>query len=445
MDISARKKRWTKPLLAWTAVLLIVPLIAACAGPAGSTPASGASPSPNQVAGLEVWVHQGQPAEITAYKSIIDAFNRRYQGKIHASLTVIPSGSDNQYEAKVNAAFAAHKAPDVLDVDGPYIADYAYSGFLQPLDSWITPAMKKDFLPSIIQQGTWKGHVWALGAFTSSLVLFYNKDLFEKAGLAAPTTVADAWDWPRFTAALQTLKEKLPGVYPLDLQVDALPGEWGTYAFAPFIWSNGGRLLSPDGSATNGYVNGTPAVEAMTRVQELAKKGYINVGGTGTSFVEGKAAMQLTGPWAIANFKQYPNLRFGAIPLPYMKEKVSPTGSWAWGISKQSKHPQEAWKLMDWLLGTETGVVPIVKANSNPPARLSALKALPQYQSDPIDRLFMEQNQQTARPRPVTPAYPVLTQAFGTAVKNILLGGSVKGQLDDVARQTDDQLRSLGQ
>ncbi len=393
---------------------------------------------------ITVWTHQGTAAEVAATQGMIAAFNKANAGKITATLKIIANTSDYSYQTKVSAAVAAHQAPDVLDMDGPYVAAYAHLGILTPLDPWVSTINKADLVPSIIQQGTFNGHLYAIGAFSSSLVMLFNKDLVAKAGVTPPTTLQGAWDWTTFVNALKTIKAKEPGVIPLDLTYYYLPGEWGTYGWTPFVWSNGGELISPDGKTADGYTNGPAAVQAMQRIQDLVTQGLNPLKESTDEFGAGKVAFQYNGPWDLASLTKYPNLHFGAMPIPYMKTKVSPSGSWCWGVSAQSSHKDAAFALLKWLTDTTTGVVPIVTADSNPPARVSAYAKFPQYTTDSILKLVKQQVTTDARARPVTPYYPELTNAFGTAVKNIMNGGNVKAQLDQVV-QAYDQAESNGQ
>ena len=409
-------------------------------------PAAGQGRVAQAVSGTSItaWVHQGTTAEVAAAQVMVAAFNKANAGKIHATLKVIPNTSDYSYQTKVSAAVAAHQTPDVVDMDGPYVAAYAHLGILTPIDPWMSTINAPDLVKSIVEQGTFNGHLYALGAFSSSMFMLFNKDLLAKAGVTAPTTLQGAWNWTTFVNALKAIHTKEPNVIPLDLCYYCLPGEWGTYAFTPFVWSNGGDLISPDGKTAGGFANGPKTVQAMQLIQNLVKDGLNPLSESTDEFGAGKVAFQYNGPWSLANLTKYPGLHYGAMPIPYVKAKVSPSGSWCWGVSAQSSNKAAAFALVKWLTDTTTGVVPIVTANSNPPARVSAYAKFSQYSTDPILKLIKQQLTTDSRARPVTPYYPELTNAFGTAVKNIMNGGAVKAQLDQVV-QAYDQAISNGQ
>lgn len=383
---------------------------------------------------LEVWVHQGVAAEDTANQAIIDAFNAAHEGQIRANLQVIPNVG-NEYQNKVTSAAVAQQLPDVLDVDGPVVASYAYGNIFRPIGDYFPQDVLADFVPAIIEQGTWNGQLWALGAFSGSSGVMINQQHFEAAGLTAPTTVDQAWDWPTFVDAARKLNAD--GVQGLDFHTDYGAGEWYTYGFSPLIWSNGGDFLSPDLAKADGFMNGPATVETMTQIQQLFTDGIVNPSPDSQLFEKGGAAMQMIGGWVIDGFADFPDLKWSVAPLPFFKEKVSPSGSWAWGITQQAANPDAAAELIRWFLDPEQGVKPIVEANRLAPSRLSAYPLVPFY-GEPPYAVYGEQNQKTARARPVTPGYPVLTAKFAEAVANITLGGDVQENLDAAAAAVDE-------
>jgi fructooligosaccharide transport system substrate-binding protein len=404
------------------------------AGPRTTTPVSG-----NVT--IEAWIFGNTGSDVNAESrqtaAIIEAFNQANRGQIAVRVNPI-ANPDTEYQAKILSAAAAHQLPDLLQLDGPFVASYAYSQLLAPLDPYFTPDDLRDFVPSIIEQGAWQGHLWSLGAFSSSMGVMVNKKLVEAAGLTIPTSVAAAWDWPTFAAAARRLTRN--GVSGLDLHMDYGVSDWFTYLMSTFIWSNGGDLLAPDRSQADGAVNGPAAVEVMTEFQRLFKEGVVSATPDPVAFEQGQVAFQIIGAWVIEGFKDFPDLDWTIMPLPYFKQRVSPSGSYTWGLGAQGQRRDAAAELLRWLVATDTGIVPIVQTNKLPPARTSAYPKLPFYASLPYS-LYAEQLQTTARARPITPAYPVLTAKFAQAVSDIALGAPVKESLDTVAHAVDDDIK----
>lgn len=387
---------------------------------------------------LVMWQHQSGEEETNYYLERIAAFNKAYDGKINVEVNVIPRGGGNAYEEKVNMGAAAGDLPDIVDMDGPYTANYAYSKILRPLDDMIDKesAWFKNYVPAMIQQGTYGGQLYSLGAMESSVGVYFNKKMLAEYGIAEPSTsVEDAWTFDEFVAVLDELKQKLPAdVYPI-IGLGGDVNEWLTYMGAPFIWSNGGRLVSKDGSEVKGILNSAENIETMTRIQELFTKGYtVNDPGE-RAFERQKAVMMVSGPWGAAGMKEYPEIEWAIAPYPVFKTNSSPTGSWCWGVSMASEHPAEALEVLKWMTSTAS-TVGLSKIIGMLPTTVDAYNELPVFNELPL-RVFMEQQLKGAQARPSTPAYPVLTQEFAQAWYDIIFGKDAKKALDDATDKVD--------
>jgi ABC-type glycerol-3-phosphate transport system substrate-binding protein len=407
----------------WLAVTVIVGALLAGCGRQGD-------PSDADAQVISIWAHHGRDAEHAATQRIVADFNRAHAPeRLRLEIEFFP---DRQYPDKVSIAAVSGNLPDILDIDGPYVGPWAAEGLLQPLDELVDAALRADFLPSLIEQGSYDGKLYALGAFDSALVVYYNRDLMERAGLDPPDRIAEAWSWETFVDALQRVKPH--AVVPLSLHMDDLSDEWFTYAFSPLVWSNGGALIDPSTGRVDGVLNSPQAVDAIRRWQGLFTDGLAEATTTNPDpFSAGDAAFDWTGHWMLPRFEAAEGLRFGVMPLPKAGARfVSASGSWCWGISRSCADPAAAWKALRWLLDPETGIAPIVSANGAVPGRRSAFDRFPKYETMPR-RLFREQLEQAARARPRTPLYLTLTSAFARALKDIALGADVQARLTEAA------------
>lgn len=383
---------------------------------------------------VTAWAHEGQPAEKAALESIFAEFNRT-----HDDIQVAVEFKQEQgYAERVNAAAIAGELPDVIDIDGPYTATFADAGILAPITPLVLQELRDDFLPTIISQGTYKGELYTLGAFESTVVVFYNTQIASDCSISPPRSIDETWTFEEFTSALKSVKRKRPDVMPLETFM-VWGREWLTYAFTPLIWSNGGRVLSEDGAATKGHLNGDAAVEALEAWQRLFTEGLTDVNATAGQFRRGEAAMC----WGI--FNRWPlyaeqGLPFAMAPLPMFKAPSSPSGSWCWGMTTQSKDKKAAMTVIEWLVDPRHGIVPMCKANGGVPARMSAVELMPDYHR--TRRLFIEQLKRTARSRPVTPHYGALTREVSRALSDIAKGAEVKPVLDRAAEAIDAVLKA---
>jgi fructooligosaccharide transport system substrate-binding protein len=359
-------------------------------------------------------------------RAIVSAFNDAHAADgLCIDITFFP---DRQYADKVSIASASRTLPDVLDVDGPYVGPWAAEGLLQPIDDLLNADLRADLLDSLIEQGTYNGRLYALGAFDSALVVYYNRDVIEKVGLVPPESVANAWTWDQFVEALDKVKPHVP--VPLSLHMDDQSDEWFTYAFSPLIWSNGGRLIDSAGRRAFGVLDSTSNVEAVTRWQQLFKHGLAEPTSTNPDpFGAGLAAFDWTGHWMLPQFEKTDGLRFGVMPLPRMGDRpVCASGSWCWGISRSCREQAAAWKVVTWFLDPAQGIRPIVEANGAVPGRRSAFQFFPEYAEMPR-RLFREQLEAAARSRPRTPVYLTLTSELARALRDVALGADAQVSL----------------
>ena len=391
---------------------------------------------------ITVWAHHGQQRENAAMRHIAEAFNKHHRHqRMRVEITFFP---DRQYADKVSIASASASLPDVLDIDGPYVGPWAAEGVLQPIGDLVSEELRIDMLPSLLEQGTYDGELYALGAFESALVVYYNRDIIEEAGLDPPDRIADAWTWTEFSEALVRVKPHV--TIPLSLHMDDHSDEWFTYAFSPLIWSNGGGLIDPASGNVLGVLNSRPTIEAVRRWQNLFEQGLAQATSTNPNpFAAGLAAFDWTGHWMLPGFEQTEGLRFGVMPLPSMGDKlVCASGSWCWGISRDCADRSLAWRAIHWFLDPVQGIRPIVQANGAVPGRRSAFEYFPEYDRMPR-RLFREQLESAAHPRPRTPVYLSLTSAFARALRDIALGADVERTLrragESVQRVADRQGR----
>jgi multiple sugar transport system substrate-binding protein len=342
----------------------------------------------------------------------------------------------------VNAAALANQLPCLLDFDGPTLYNFAWSGYLVPIDNYVTDDLKKDILPSIIEQGTYNGKLYSLGVFDSGLAIWGNKALLTQAGVRIPKGIDDTWTFDEFNKALDALA-KLPGVYPIDFKMNYGAGEWFTYGFSPIIQSFGGDLINrKDYSSAEGVLNGEAAVKAMTWFQSLFTKKYSLVTPPGdTDFMDKKAALSWVGHWVYNDYKKALGDDLVLIPMPKLGDKaVTGMGSWNWGITKQCATPDGAWALLNFMLQGDQMKI-MTDANGAVPSRPSVLKADTRFaEGGPLNVYVQQLTSGIAVPRPQTAAYPVITRSFAAAVDEITKGGDVQKALDKAVDAIDKDI-----
>lgn len=383
---------------------------------------------------IRVWSHQGQEAENLAMREIAEAFNRahREQGW-KVEVTFFP---DFQYTEKLAVAAAARDLPDAFDLDGPLVARFVEAGLLAEIGGAFAKEELEDFLPTIVAQGTIGGRLYALGSFESALVLYYDRDLFAKAGVQAPDDER-GWHWAEFVAACEKLRAA--GIEPVALHMNESADEWFTYAFSPVVWSGGGELIDGEAMRARGVLASERNVRSLKRWKELFARGFAATDPVEPDpFGQGKTAMDWSGHWMARSHLAAKGEKLGAMPLPVIEKPAAACGSWCWAVSARTEKRELAVAWLRWVTGRETGVVPIVSANGAVPSRKSAFADFPEYAEMPY-RVFRGQLETSARPRPRTPFYATLTRNFAAGLRDISRGADVKARL----KKSEDEVQRV--
>ncbi len=384
---------------------------------------------------IKLWHHGGPENEADANRQQVQRFNEM-QDAIEVEYVEQPGGAvaGSGYNDAVNAAAVAGELPCILDLDGPNLYNYAWAGFIRPLDEYMSDDLRADLLPSLIEQGTYQGKIYALGQYDSGLALVGRRSLLEKAGVRIPTSVKDAWTLDEFNDALAALQALDEVEYAIDLKMNYGAGEWFTYAFSPVVQSFGGDLIDRDTyMSAEGVLNGPEAVAAMTWLQGLFEQGYTVVSPPDDfEFVNGNAALGWFGHWMATSYYDAFGDDMVVIPMPdFGQGAVTGMGSWAWSISSQCEHPEAAWEYLEFALQPEE-ILAITNENGAVPGRLAALEMSDLYGEGGRLDIFKQQLETgVAVPRPITPGYPAITSAFYTAMDNIIKGADVQSELDE--------------
>jgi len=389
---------------------------------------------------IEVWFHSGKGEEREVLDAQVEDFNAM-QNEVIVKAVRLPEGSFNE---QISAAALAGDLPDLLDFDGPFLYNYAWAGHLIPLDYYVSDALRDDFLSTIIDQGTFGGKLYSLGTFDSGLSIWGNKAYLMKAGVRIPTSIKDAWTLEEFNEVLEKLQALDEVEYVIDFKMNYGAGEWYTYGFSPIVQGWGADLIDrSDFQSADGFLNSPEAVEAMTWFQSLFNMGYANVLPAGDDDFYGSkiSALSFVGHWMWAPHHEGLGEDLVLLPVPKFGDKAATgVGSWNWGITSQSKHPDAAWKFLEYLI--EPGqILRMTNANGAVPARKSALAMSELFGTNGPLRIFVEQLEGgVGVTRPETPAYPTITAAFAEAVQNIVSGADVKTELDKAVQKIDQDI-----
>jgi multiple sugar transport system substrate-binding protein len=325
------------------------------------------------------------------------------------------------------------------------MASLVHAGKLAPVGDLVAAQTLENQTASVLAQNTFPGdsEVYGISQFDASLGIYGNKELLDAAGVAYPDGIDDAWTAEEFAAALEALKASDADGQVLDIK-ENYGAEWPTYGFLPVLWSAGERLVE-DGTA-DGHLNSPAAVAAVE--QFAAWRPFIDPNTDDAAFVDERVALSWVGHWMYNTYAEALGDKLVVLPLPdFGNGPKSGQGSWAWGISPESKNPEGAAAFLDHL-ASDDAVTAMTTANAAPPATTSAVAASELYGTEGPLAIFAESLQRTcgdgpltadcvAVPRPVTPAYPVISKQFSEAFFGAYEGGNAQELLDKAARTID--------
>lgn len=389
---------------------------------------------------VTAWVIDGA-TEKPYFTQLEETFNAKYGPA--TTIDVVPVPGLNE---ALQAATASNGLPDVIMLDGPNMASMAWAGTIQPIGALLDPTVLDDLMPAIKDQGTYgpSKDFYFVSPYDSSVILWGNKALLEKAGVRIPTSVKDAWTREEMRDALAKLAE-LPEVqWPLDVKMNYGAGEWMTYGFAPFAQSNGGDLINRDTWVADGTINSAGNVEALTELQTWNKNGWIVPASAGdnTFFGEKTSALSWVGNWMWPAHKEGLGDNLVLIPAPNFGPAgpKAPNGGWGWAVPASATNLEDIKVFLNYAMSTEQ-VAAYANTTGYAPSRRSSLPLTPEFADGGPGALFAEQAECCAVVRPVHPAYPVITAAWSQAVVNILSGDvGVEAELDAAAKTIDQDI-----
>ncbi|MCP8884673.1 extracellular solute-binding protein [Devosia sp. XJ19-1] len=381
---------------------------------------------------LTMWYHgAGNEVESNIINQIISDFNASQSDWV----VEIESFPQAAYNDSVVAGALAGNLPDILDVDGPVMPNWAWSGYMQPLQ--IDEAKIANYLPGT--KGVWNGELYSIGLWDAAISLVTRQSYLDELGLRVPT-LEQPWTGEEFMDALAKAKASGKFDHALDLGT-AWTGEWYPYAFSPFLQSFGGDIIDRSTYTTaEGVLNGEAAVEFGTWWQGLFTEGYAQAtqdpADRDNGFNSGKYAFSWNGNWAaLGTLDAYEDVLFLPAPDFGNGPKIG-AASWQFGVAATSEHPDGAsafieFALQDKYLADFSNGIGLI------PATASAAALTENYEEGGPLAVFFGLSEAQALVRPVTPGYVVAAKVFEKALADIANGADVQDTLDSAVDEID--------
>ena len=206
----------------------------------------------------------GDAAERAAYERLVAGFTQRHP-QVQIALVHVPGQGD--YRKRLGVDFAAGTPADIVLLNYRRYAAFAAKGVARaprtlPGAQHGDPGA--DFYPQAMEPFRWHGTLMCIPQNLSSLVVYYNRDLFDRAGVSRPT---DDWTWDDFLHAARALTRDTKGSGRIDQY--GLGTEVSLFRLAPFVWQNGGELVDRTAAPTRLALDSPAAREAVQWFVEL--------------------------------------------------------------------------------------------------------------------------------------------------------------------------------
>jgi multiple sugar transport system substrate-binding protein len=297
----------------------------------------------------------GDPAEKAAYEQLALSFMAKHP-EARIKVTHIPGQSD--YRKRLAADFAVGTPADITLINYRRYASFAAKGVLEPLGPYLDKSSvikADDFYPQAMAPYNWKGTLMCLPQNLSSLVVYYNRNLFDAAGLAYP---ADDWTWDQFVETAKALTRDTDG----DGAVDqfGIGTEASIFRIAPLVWQNGGDIVDDPANPKKLTLDTPAAREAVQWFLDLQVKhkvmpDQINEASEDaeTRFQNGRLGMYLNSRRGVPAYREISSFAWDVAPLTTGKQKAGILHADAFCMSKAAPDKASTWAFIEYAMSAE--------------------------------------------------------------------------------------------
>ncbi len=384
-----------------------------------------------------------EPDELEVNKRLIADFEAEHPG---ISVDIVNVSGSKDAMQKLETMFATKAGPDVMSIHGAYYVGFADAGALRDLEEFAKSDEDfrlDDIHPRLVELCRYKGKLYSLPRYTSVYALFYNKAMFDAAGLPYPGT--GEWNWSEYLDVAKKLTKDLDG--------DGTPDEWGCIIdfwgarLYPWLWANGANLM--DDALDKCTMDAPEAVETLRFLADLRLKHKVCPKTTSTernegldAFARGNIGMYMSGPWDIQTLNEAENLKWDVAPMPQQKRRATMLGTENYGIYSQTKHPQEAWALFEYLLSPKAQAA-MSDELGKMPSRVSVLQGAYAKGNVNYNRQVYVDAVEYAEQPPNIPEYSQVQDILQAELDRIWIGGV---SVDEGLRVATDKVnKKLGE
>ncbi|MEW5815141.1 MAG: sugar ABC transporter substrate-binding protein [Spirochaetota bacterium] len=410
--------------------------------------AGGQREIPTDIKGQEIvqlrFFFPGGRGRDEAYGALVAEFET-----VHPTVKIeIQTAPYADYFAQLPVMWTSNNPADIVLVDSPDVKAYAYNEAIVPLGDVFSAEDLSDFARSIVSELKFKNELYAGPVEESAIAVYYNKDLFQQAGIVVPERLDNAWTWPEFVKNVQKVIE--------DNSAQGKANLWGLvflgnppvsdYWSIPFIRSMGKpgsptfTGISSDGTRISGFADTEEAYRAYQFWQDIYNRWKLAPKETiPDAFGSGKAVTMISFPaWGSRLTKNFPGLNWGVMPLPYHNTPITHTGGFALAVSRKSKHIKEAKEFIQYVTSPK-GFMKYYSISSIMPARKSLLDSIDDFQKGSL-RVFRDELIEWGYPRPEGPGHDIYNSMISKMMIDIAKGADIGEIVPATVQAIDRQL-----
>jgi multiple sugar transport system substrate-binding protein len=410
--------------------MVVALMLSACAGgaaPSTAPTAEGAAPA-GETTTVSLWIFEGEETFLPKLKESFEAAHPN----ITLEITEIP---EDQYVTKIDTALAAGETPDIGYI---YELRWLKAAKFLPIDDMLRDKgiEAKDYNQGALTGCMYDGKIYCLGSYTGAVLLFYNKNLFDQAGVPYPSSTVP-----------MTLDEYAALAKQLTKNPDNIETKvWGGASSTTHWWMDRANLFSPDGRTIAGLANDPSTVHAYEVLAAMVTDGSapssseMQLMGDADILAQGRQAMTITDNLVAIRALEAANIPYGAAPPPVEQRgdpPYIPTWTDAFGVFSDSKQASAAMEVVAFL------------ATEGNRLRLETEQAMPLNMKVATEQNWAGENAgrqsaleatMLARPGIFVPAFWDVTAPLEDAYNQILEGVEPQAALDEAAPVMQDNL-----
>jgi multiple sugar transport system substrate-binding protein len=395
----------------------------------------------------------GEPEELKAYRAVVAAYREERPDE---PVELVEATDRTDLITKLSTSLAGGSPPDVFVMNYRYYGQFAAKGAIEPIEQRLARSdafERQDFYPEAMEAFQWRGEQLCLPQNVSSLVVYYNRDLFRAADIPDPEA---GWTWPQLISIATRLTTdengvpvgssdpdqggggRKPAVYGLGVEPTLI-------RIAPLVWSNGGELVDDERTPTRFTLDTPEGLNALDTFFALRSvippDAEVEAEDDESRFANGRLAMLLSSRRSTPTFRTISSFDWDVAPLPRWIEPAGILHADAYCLTRASDQKDAAWTFIEFAnspqgqrIVARTGrTVPSLKSVARSEAFLDPA-AKPRH-----SRVFLDAIP-TIRRVPTVSTWPEIEDASEGILENGLYLGQSAQQ---VAREVDRVTRPI--